>query len=55
MLCERCHQREAKVHVTDCNGNTGAMTMHDYCEACAADPQGGIVGVRGFDGASEIA
>lgn len=40
MLCERCHEREAIVHVTIVDADSGAMTNHDYCKPCAADPQG---------------
>jgi hypothetical protein len=41
MLCERCHEREAIVHITRANAAPGEMTKHDFCEACASDPEGG--------------
>jgi len=50
MICERCHEREAMVHVTRCNGDTGEMTKHDYCEACATDPDGGGISPRELRG-----
>jgi protein-arginine kinase activator protein McsA len=34
MLCERCHQREAIVHVTSVVGPSGEMTKQDFCESC---------------------
>jgi uncharacterized repeat protein (TIGR04138 family) len=32
MLCEKCKEREAVIHVTQIAGN--AMAKHDYCEQC---------------------
>jgi protein-arginine kinase activator protein McsA len=46
MLCERCHEREALVHVTSINGDSGEMTKHNYCEACATDAEGGGISPR---------
>jgi len=50
MLCECCHQQEATVHVTKCNGSKGELMKHDYCEACAVDPQGGGIPPRALRG-----
>lgn len=43
MLCERCQEREAAVHVTNIFGDTGEMKKHDFCEACSTDSEGGRV------------
>ena len=37
MFCERCHEREATVHVTNIFGETGKTMTQDFCEACATD------------------
>jgi hypothetical protein len=50
MLCERCHEREATVHLTRCNGDTGEMTKHDLCEPCATHPDGGAISPRALRG-----
>jgi len=34
MLCEKCHQQEANVHVTLVDAPYGDVTKHDYCESC---------------------
>ena len=42
MLCERCHQRVATVHLTEISNNV-KREMH-LCEACARELQGGPFG-----------
>jgi protein-arginine kinase activator protein McsA len=35
MLCEKCHQEEATVHVTEVVAEAPEeMKKHDFCEAC---------------------
>jgi len=34
MLCERCHEREAIVHVTKVIAPSGEMAKHNFCESC---------------------
>ena len=46
MLCERCYEQEATVHVTRCDVDTGEMTKHDFCESCATHPDGGAISPR---------
>jgi protein-arginine kinase activator protein McsA len=48
MLCERCHEREAKVHVRVVIG--AEMTKHDFCEACAVHPEGGNISTAVLQG-----
>jgi len=43
MLCERCQEREATVHVTNIFAETGETEKQDFCEACAADSEGGRI------------
>jgi len=45
MLCERCHEREAMVHVTRCFAPSGEMTRHNLCEPCfhESDKDEGLV------------
>lgn len=33
MLCEKCHQREANVHITQIVGES--MNQLNFCEECA--------------------
>jgi len=35
MLCERCHEREAKVHFTQIAGEH--MTKQNWCKVCFAE------------------
>ena len=44
MLCERCHERKAIVHVTRIIAPLGEMTKHDFCESCfrETDTQQGV-------------
>jgi protein-arginine kinase activator protein McsA len=46
MLCERCHEREATVHVTNIFGETGETKKQEFCEACATDSEGGRISSR---------
>jgi len=50
MLCERCHEREATVHITNIFGPTGETKKQDFCEACATDPEGGGISPRALRG-----
>lgn len=34
MLCERCHEREATVHVTGVDDVSSSTTQHEFCESC---------------------
>src|SRR5688572_33192183 len=34
MLCEKCHEQEATVHVTFVVGVSANATKHDFCAAC---------------------
>ena len=37
MLCEKCGQREALIHVTQRTGPDGIIYQRDWCEECSAD------------------
>lgn len=50
MLCERCHEREAIVHVTRMDGDAGTMTKHNFCDSCATHPDGGGILPRALRG-----
>ena len=41
MFCERCHKREAIVHVTRVDAPSGKMTKHDFCEECFRETDSG--------------
>jgi protein-arginine kinase activator protein McsA len=45
MLCEKCHEQEATVHITKIFGDTGDTKKQDFCEACAADSEG-VTGLK---------
>jgi hypothetical protein len=49
MKCERCHEREATVYLTRTEGDSGKMSRHGYCEACATHPEGGDIAQRALD------
>ena len=34
MLCERCQEREATVHLTLVLSHADEVTRHDYCDSC---------------------
>ena len=34
MLCEKCHKREATVHLTTCVAGEAAVGHQNYCEVC---------------------
>jgi len=34
MLCERCHEQEATVHLTETEASSGEMIEHHLCESC---------------------
>jgi len=34
MLCEKCHEREAIVHVTEIVAGSDEMKKHNFCEPC---------------------
>jgi hypothetical protein len=34
MLCEKCHKREATVHLTSCVAGESGVIHHDFCEDC---------------------
>jgi protein-arginine kinase activator protein McsA len=34
MLCERCKEREATVHITTVSPSTGDAEKHNFCETC---------------------
>ena len=54
MLCERCHEREATVHVTNIFGETGETKKQEFCEACATDSEGGRISSRASKDSSAL-
>ena len=37
MLCEKCGQREATVHIVQCTSPGGVAGKKDLCEECSRD------------------